>query len=521
MCGIAGAWNPGANGGDTVRAMMDTLVHRGPDDEGTYHAPGGGWLGHRRLSIMDVEGGQQPIEATGSACVIVANGEIYNAPAIRDQLKDRHVFQTQSDSESALHLYREGGPEAIHGLDGMFGLAIADGDDLFLARDAIGIKPMYYGRSGQSFLFASELKALVGRAEDVREFAPGTWYHSRLGFRRYYEVPDAAPRPMGPEEAVSTIRRTLEAAVVKRLQSDVPLGTFLSGGLDSSLITAIVRKHVDKLHTFCVGFEGSRDLLAARAVADHLGTIHHEYILTIDEILAELPRILYSLESFDQDLVRSAIPCYFTSKMAAEHVKVVLSGEGADELFAGYSYHKDYHGRGPDALHLELQRSVRGLHNVNLQRVDRMTMAHSIEGRVPFLDTDLIAQSLLIPTELKLRRDPGGPLVEKWILRKAFEDLLPLDIIERDKQQFDEGTGIADAMGEILGRWMSPSEADRYARSHPDARLRSAEECVYHKLLCESFPEPEAVLANVARWTDRDASAEAELGHEEPLTAVG
>jgi asparagine synthase (glutamine-hydrolysing) len=247
-----------------------------------------------------------------------------------------------------------------------------------------------------------------------------------------------------------------------------------------------------------VGTENSPDLQAARLVADHLGTTHHEYVITPEEIRRELPGILYHLESFDQDLVRSAIPCYFVSRMAADHVKVVLTGEGADELFAGYRYYKDV--ADDRVLHEELHRSVSSLHNVNLQRVDRMTMAHSLEGRVPFLDLRMIELGQRIPAKYKL---VGEPLVEKWILRKAFEDLLPHEIIWRDKEQFDEGSGSVDLLSESLKSAITEAEAEGYLSRWPDMGLRSPEECHYHRLFMDAFEKPEPVLENVARWADR------------------
>jgi asparagine synthase (glutamine-hydrolysing) len=244
---------------------------------------------------------------------------------------------------------------------------------------------------------------------------------------------------------------------------------------------------------------GSSDLAAARRVADHIGSIHHEYLMTPDEVIAKLPEIINALESFDQDLVRSAIPTYFCSRLAAEHVKVILTGEGADELFAGYAYHKTV--SDPATLHQELCRSVTTLHNINLQRADRLTMLHSIEGRVPFLDTDFIALALTVPTELKLATMPDGRVMEKWILRTAVEDLLPPDIVWRTKEQFDEGTGTIDLLADALVPLLADIDLDDYRR-RTNEPVRSAEEALYHRILCEGLPRPELILRNVARWTD-------------------
>lgn len=500
MCGIAGVW--GTCDEETVRAMMNRLVHRGPDAQGILRQPDTrAVLGHRRLAIMDPTGGDQPIRAAGGHRAIVANGEIYNFRSLRSQMEDHYQFRTQSDSEAALALYAERGTTCPSALDGMFAFAIADGDDLFVARDPIGIKPLYFGWWNGALLVASEIKALVGIAHDVKEFPPGSWFHSQIGFRSHYEVPDRTPVHRTTEDHVALVRETLERSVTKRLMSDVPLGTFLSGGLDSSIIAALVRPHVDELHTFSVGVADSRDLEAARTVARHLDTVHHEHVLTSEEIIASLPEILFHLESYDLDLVRSAIPCYFTARLASREVKVILTGEGADELFAGYGYYRDY--EDPALLQRELRRSVRSLHNINLQRVDRMTMAHSIEGRVPFLDVEMIELAQTIPSELKLYGNGGQRPVEKWVLRRSCEDLLPHDIVWRDKEQFDEGSGTVDLLAEIADRWMAHAEATRYSAYHPDARLRSPEECLYHKTLCESYADPTPVLQNVARWADR------------------
>jgi asparagine synthase (glutamine-hydrolysing) len=282
--------------------------------------------------------------------------------------------------------------------------------------------------------------------------------------------------------------------------SDVPLGAFLSGGLDSSLIVALARRAMGRpIHTFSVGLAGSRDLEAARLVADHVGTIHHEYELTVDEVMAKLPDIIRHLESYDRDLVRSAIPCYFTSRLAAQNVKVILTGEGADELFAGYTYYKDMPNL-DDVLHRELRRSVSSLHNVNLQRVDRLTMAHSIEGRVPFLDLEMIELGQEIPAALKLK---GDPPVEKWILRQAFDDLLPREIVWREKEQFDEGSGTVDLLKAALRGRLSDQSTTAYARANAEAGLRCAEECYYHQVFMDVLNKPERIARNVARWADR------------------
>ena len=501
MCGIAGIW--GTADRALVERAMDGLAHRGPDGSGV-HVQSSGVLGHRRLAIMDPEGGAQPLYDETRSRAIVANGEIYNFPTLRPDLATRHTFATTSDNEAILHLFEDCGVETPGMLEGMFAFAICDEDRLFLARDPIGIKPLYWGRGvdggGRPVLaFASEMAPLAEWVDELHEFPPGTWFDSRTGFVPYYQVPSGPPVERSVDEHVALVRQDLERAVASHLMSDVPVGAFLSGGLDSSVIAAIARRHVDELHTFSVGLEGSRDIEAARRVSAHLGTIHHEYLMTPSEVVEKLPEIVHALESFDQDLVRSAIPTWFCSRLAAEHVKVILTGEGADELFAGYAYHRTV--SDPQTLHQELGRSVAALHNINLQRVDRLTMRHGLEGRVPFLDTAFIAMALTVPPELKLRTMPDGRAVEKWVLRAACADLLPDDIVWRTKEQFDEGSGTLDLLGDALQPLLADIDLDAY-RAQTHEPVRSEEEALYHRILCEGFPRPELILGNVARWTE-------------------
>jgi asparagine synthase (glutamine-hydrolysing) len=497
MCGITAIW--GETDTALTRQIMEGLVHRGPDGSGVASRQRV-TLGHRRLSIMDPEGGSQPIWNEKKTIAIAANGEIYNFRSLKETLSANHRFSTSSDSEVPLHLYEDLGCNMVNNLDGMFAFILTDGQELFAARDPVGIKPLYYGDAGDRMVFASELKALSGRATNVKEFPPGTCFHTQTGFHKYRHLPRAEPEDLPVDHWCRVLRETLERAVTKRLMSDVPLGAFLSGGLDSSIIAAIARAHMNELHTFSVGIEGSRDLEAARVVAQYIDSIHHEYVFTPNDIRRHLPEIVFYLESFDQDLVRSAVPCYFVSRLASEYVKVILTGEGADELFGGYSYYKDLDTNMP--LHEELYRSVCSLHNINLQRVDRLTMACSIEGRVPFLDLEMIELGQRIPSNLKVRQLRNGTYVEKWILRKAFEDLLPAQIVWRTKEQFDEGSGTTDALACVGDYFMSQNAAKEYAAAYKDDRIRSREESVYHKLLREAYADASTVLANVARWAD-------------------
>lgn len=497
MCGIAVLW--GRSDRTMVHDIISRLEHRGPDGKGIHvDEQLDATLGHQRLAIIDPEGGAQPILDAGSSEALVANGMIYNDAELRRELGS-DSFATASDSEAILRSVSAWGSEAVARLDGMFAFILVHEDGLIAARDPIGIKPLYMARIDDGLCFASEIKALAAVADNIEEFPAGQVFDSRSGFKAYYRPPSSLPQDRPLDEMIDGVRTTLDAAVTKRLRSDVPLGAFLSGGLDSSIIAALARQKLDELHTFAVGLEGSADLLAARQVAKHLGTIHHEHVITRGEVRRDLPEILFHLESFDRDLVRSAIPCWYVSRLAGEQVKVVLTGEGADELFAGYTYYRGYDD--PAALHQELRRSILSMHNINLQRVDRMTMAHGIEGRVPFLDTAMIDAAMSIPAEVKLR-EVDGRQVEKWILRKAFEDLLPHEIVWRDKVQFDEGSGLADLMAdEALKR-------DAAGRANFDNlnEDRSAEEAYYQKILTQELDEPAKLLPLVAHWDERPAA---------------
>ncbi|MGQ9549110.1 MAG: asparagine synthase B [Roseiflexus sp.] len=434
MCGIAGAYRVT----DTARIeqMLARLTHRGPDGQGVV-VTDTGVLGHTRLAIIDLEGGRQPMEHAGA--VICFNGEIYNYRSLRNRYLRDQTLETDSDTEVLVRLYRTLGPGFVNLLEGMFAFAILDGNDLFLARDPIGIKPLYLAQHDHTLLFASEIKALAPYADQVTTFPPGTWYHSRLGSHTYYEFAQGWPRNgifETAEQAQTAIRAVLRSAVHKRLLADVPVGISLSGGLDSSIIALLARAELDYVETFAVGMEGSEDLEAARHMAEYLGTRHYEYVYTLAEMEAVLPEVIYHLESADPALVRSAVPNYFLARLASERVKVILTGEGADELYAGYDYMRAL--TTPEDLHHEMEIAIRELHRTNLQRADRMFMAFGVEGRVPFLDIESIALALSLPPEWKLAA-PGEST--KMLLRQAFANDLPDSIVQRPKQKFSAGAG--------------------------------------------------------------------------------
>lgn len=486
MCGIAGYFEIERNAKRapvSVEAMLERLGHRGPDDRGIWKSERTA-LGHTRLSIIDVPGGHQPIANEDGSVQIVYNGEIYNFHKLRTQLVDRHCFKTRTDTEVVVHLYEEHGPDCVAFLDGMFAFALLDGDDLFLTRDPLGVKPLYYAFLDGRLYFASEIKALLPVTDQIKEFPPGHWYHSKLGWRRYFALEawaaKAIANPLSDTE--STLRQCLTAAVEKRLVSDVPVGLFLSGGLDSSLVAALMKRNISELHSFSVGTPEGQDPFYAKRVATRLGTIHHERIYTEAEVIQILPKVIYHLESFDFALVRSAIANYFVAQLARRFVKVVLVGEGSDELFGGYHYLRQL--KDESELQHELVTITGQLHNSNLQRVDRMTMAHGLEGREPYLDLDLLKTALAIPAKLKQRDG-----IEKWILRKAFECALPNEILWREKEKFSRGAGSALVFEQIAEREISEKEFERERTLSNGLELRSKEELYYYRVWRRFFPD--------------------------------
>ncbi len=484
MCGIAGVFQEPAS--QTVETMVKRISHRGPDGRGVLGVSNG-TLGHTRLAILDVEGGRQPMAYRDTS--IVFNGEIYNYRELKRQHLPNLRVQTHSDTEVLLHLYRKMGPDFVKLLDGMFAFAIEHKGGTFLARDPLGIKPLYYGRGadGKRFFFASEIKALVGHVERIVEFPAGHWYHSRLGWRKYYQLEETI-RPFDGNEldAIPEIKSTLRSAVYKRLLADVPVGVSLSGGLDSSIVTALAREEAENLHSFAVGVEGSPDLEAARQMSRYLETIHHEYVYDTQDMVEALPNVLYHLESFDPALVRSAIPNYFLAKLASEHVKVILTGEGADEVYAGYDYLARY--EAPDELQDEMLHITNALHNTNLQRADRMSMAFGLEARVPFLDVKSVSLAMGIPAAWKLHHER----VPKALLRQSFADELPEEIVNRPKAKFSKGAGsselIAQEAVEKITDGEFASERDRLKKDW-NYNLQNKEALYYYRILREFYDD--------------------------------
>ena len=457
--------------------MLARLEHRGPDDHGEVQV-NGSWLGHRRLSIVDVESGHQPLVTGDEGLYLVGNGEIYNHEQVRERLTDG-AYSTRSDNEVALHLIRERGPDALGELEGMFALLAAGSDGTFVAaRDPVGIKPLYWAQHDGAVRFASEMAAFdPGWLPHVEAFPPGHAWTPGGGLQRF-----ARAVPRVPDDGIPSrdeLRQILVTSVRRQLMGDVPVGVFLSGGLDSTLVAAIAARELpegERLKTFAVGLEGSSDIVAARTAAAFLGSDHHERLYTAAEALDVVPDVVRAIEHFDPSLVRSAVPNYLLAEMTAEHVKVVLTGEGADELFAGYEYLRELTGDGE--LHDEIVRTVEGLHNLNLQRCDRVTMAHGLEARVPFLDREVIALALRLPAEAKLAssHDP-----EKKLLREAFQGWLPDELLWREKEQFGDGSGAASV---LTGAMESEVPEDEFEseRGELDPPLRTREELAYFRI---------------------------------------
>jgi asparagine synthase (glutamine-hydrolysing) len=497
MCGIIAIFGQNAHQWrHRLAPALEKMSHRGPDEQGTYEGDNI-LLGQTRLSIIDVTGGRQPIFAEDTKKCIICNGEIYNHMTLRSGLSQHHQFRTRSDTEVILHLFEENGEQAVSKLDGMFAFVVYDGRDILVARDPLGIKPLYYGQKDNCLFFASEIKALKGMIDDIQEFPAGYYYSSiQQGFSQYYFMPPIK----GWKDDVAEIRQGLHdrlyRAVEKRWMADVPVGCFLSGGLDSSLICAISKRNFQYLDTFSVGFEDeSQDLIYAKRVAQFLDTTHHEYIYTRNDVLEALPNIIYHLESFDPALVRSAIPCYFVSRLAREHVKVILTGEGSDEVFAGYHYFKRFDDK--QDVHQEAMRILTGLHNMNLQRVDRATMAHSIEARVPFLDIDFVEYAMSINPELKLAGKRKR--IEKWLLRQAFADYLPDEIIWRPKMEFAAGCGSEELLTQWAESAISDVEFEQERQNVEDIDISSKEELCYFRIFREFFGS-DVNIAAIGRW---------------------
>ncbi|MCB1271987.1 MAG: asparagine synthase-related protein [Microthrixaceae bacterium] len=484
MGGIAGIW--GRNDPELVRWMSGRLTHRGPDSLGTHHGVDPPVdLGYTRLAVTDIGGGDQPMYSP-SGNVLVANSEICNAGMLRGLLGP-HRFASRSDSEAILHLLGDEGCGATSRLRGFFAFAMLLEGDLVLGRDPFGIKPLYLADHEGALVFASELKALPDGVTEVRELEPGTVFSAASGLHRYFTLHRQRPLNGSFETHAARVRRALERAVRLRLASDVPVGAFLSGSLGDSAVAALMSRYTGELHTFSVGLAGSRELWAARRVSAHLGTIHHEHVLEPAEVLEELPTVVESLEAFGRDLVRAAVPMHFAARLASRHVKVVLTGVGADALFAGQERHRGIDD--PEVLDNAVVESLRSLHDVELRRLDHLTMARGVEARVPLLDLDVVAAALSVPIEL---RRPGFCSGDKAVLRSAVADLLPHDVTWRDEAGAGGDPGPWDSLWEQVASVIGDT-----TREHPGP-CRSAEECHYHAILGAALGDLDPLMTAIS-----------------------
>ena len=494
MCGIVAAF--GEIDAGKCERMLNRLQHRGPDDTGIL-ALDSVWLGHQRLSIVDISCGRQPLANGDNTAWVVGNGEIYNHKDLSAKLPPG-ILQTRSDTEVALHVVMRGGPASVAEFRGMFALAMATaGGDGLVARDPMGVKPLYWIDGANGTLFASELRAYDSEDRPaVASFPPGCLWTPATGIVRYansvpVEVRPArrALRPTWDGSVLEKVRDSVVLSVQRRMMGDVDVGVFLSGGLDSAIVAAIAAEHTRRrggvLATFAVGTKDSSDLVAARRVAEFVRSDHHEIIATAETIGDELDHAVEVIEHYDPGLVRSAVPNLLLAREAAKKVKVVLTGEGADELYAGYRYVHGPEFAQPDALHAELVRSLEQLHHLNLQRCDRTTMYFGLEARVPFLDTHVVRTALTLPPEWKQTAD-GRP--EKAMLREAFIDWLPEELLWRGKEQFGDGSGAGEVLAALAMDDAAAAHTQGVTRQPPDSwALRSDEEILYYRIWQHHF----------------------------------
>ena len=490
--------------------MSKQIRHRGPDWSGIY-SNDKAILAHERLAIVDPASGKQPLFSEDKKLILAANGEIYNHQELRKQFDGTYNFQTDSDCEVILALYKEKGADFIDEMNGIFGFAIYDSekDEYFVARDHMGIIPLYIGWDANgTFYVASELKALEGVCTKIELFPPGHYLSSKDGeLTRWYDRDwtefDAVKEN---QTSIDELHDALEAAVHRQLMSDVPYGVLLSGGLDSSVTSALAKKYADKrvesgdtqeawwprLHSFSVGLEGSPDLAAAQKVADHIGTVHHEIKFTIQEGLDAIKDVIYNLETYDITTIRASTPMYLMARVIKSMgVKMVLSGEGADELFGGYLY---FH-KAPDAeeFHKETVRKLEKLHMYDCLRANKSLAAWGIEGRVPFLDKEFIDVAMRLNPEDKMI---NGERMEKWVIRKAFEQYLPESVAWRQKEQFSDGVGYSwiDTLKEVVDTEVSDEQLANAKYKFPIQTPTSKEEFYYRSIFASHFPSDTAAL---------------------------
>ena len=510
MCGIVCAFDLKEKSDDLrpqILEMAKKIRHRGPDWSGVY-SDEKAILAHERLAIVDPASGKQPLFSKDKKLILAANGEIYNHRELRKQFPD-YNFQTESDCEVILALYKEKGFDFIDEMNGIFGFAIYDveKDEYFIARDHMGIIPLYIGWDKQgTFYVASELKALEGVCTKIELFPPGHYMSSQDGkfvqwYKRDWEDYDAVK---DNKTEIAEVKQALEDAVHRQLMSDVPYGVLLSGGLDSSVTSAIAKKYAERrieaddkeqawwpqLHSFSVGLDGSPDLKAARKVADHIGTVHHEIKFTIQEGLDAIKDVIYQLETYDITTIRASTPMYLMARVIKSMgIKMVLSGEDADELFGGYLY---FH-KAPNAreFHEETVRKLSKLHMYDCLRANKSLAAWGIEGRVPFLDKEFMDVAMRINPQDKMINDER---MEKWVIRKAFEDMLPESVAWRQKEQFSDGVGYSwiDTLKVVVDQEVTDEQMANAHFRFPIQTPQNKEEFYYRSIFETHFPSDAA-----------------------------
>jgi asparagine synthase (glutamine-hydrolysing) len=511
MCGIVCAFDlkqPASVLRPRLLEMSGKLRHRGPDWNGIYSSDNA-ILTHERLAIVDPASGRQPILSADGQLILAANGEIYNHRELRKGLEGSYDFQTRSDCEVILALYEKEGTAFLDRLNGIFGFALYDlrNDRYFIARDHMGIIPLYMGRDKDgTFYVASELKALEGICVQIEAFPPGHFMSSEIpGLQKWYSRDWMDYEAVADNETdIDALRTALEDAVHRQLMSDVPYGVLLSGGLDSSITSAIAKKYAamrvetddateawwPRLHSFSVGLDGSPDLAAARKVAEHIGTVHHEVKFTIQEGLDAIRDVIYHLETYDITTVRASTPMYLMARVIKSMgIKMVLSGEGADELFGGYLY---FH-KAPDsrAFHEETVRKLDKLHLYDCLRANKSLAAWGMEGRVPFLDKEFMDIAMRLNPKDKMI---GADRMEKWVLRKAFESDLPESVAWRQKEQFSDGVGYSwiDTLKETVDREITAEQLTHAQYRFPIQTPTTKEEYYYREIFESHFPSDAA-----------------------------
>lgn len=511
MCGIVGVFDLKVESQKLrtqVLEMSKKIRHRGPDWSGIYCGKKA-ILAHERLAIVDMQSGKQPLYSEDGKLVLAVNGEIYNHQQIRKQLEGQYNFQTNSDCEVILALYKTKGADFIEELNGIFAFALYDieKDKYIIGRDQIGVIPLYKGSDEYgNFFIASELKSLEGVCNKMEEFLPGHILDSEVGaMKKWYERDWMSyDKVENNTTSIDDLRDALEAAVHRQLMSDVPYGVLLSGGLDSSVISAIAKKFAAKrietedqadawwpqLHSFAVGLEGSPDLSAAQKVADHIGTVHHEVHFTVQEGMDAIRDVVYHLETYDVTTIRASTPMYLLSRyIKSMGVKMVLSGEGADEIFGGYLY---FHKAPNDqAFHEETVRKISKLHMYDCLRANKSLAAWGVEGRVPFLDKEFMDVAMRLNPADKMT---GTDKMEKWVLRKAFEDYLPESVAWRQKEQFSDGVGYGwiDSLKDFTSAAISDEQLANASYRFPINPPQSKEEYYYRSIFAEHFPSDSA-----------------------------